>query len=58
MEKQWCRRCWSGVDDDGDGDCAICARLSDEEAALLARTSPHNPDALKHMNASVARMAE
>jgi hypothetical protein len=30
-----CPRCSVGFDDDGDGNCAICARLSDEHAAKL-----------------------
>jgi hypothetical protein len=32
-DKLWlvCKRCRLGIDDDGDGNCAICARWSDEE---------------------------
>lgn len=32
-----CPRCKVGIDDDGDGNCAACARWSDEEAARVRR---------------------
>lgn len=39
-----CPRCGLGVDDNGDGDCAICARLSDrqvEDAKMLRPEEIH-----------------
>jgi hypothetical protein len=35
--KNLCHRCLTGIDDDKDGDCAFCHRLSDEEAANMRR---------------------
>lgn len=36
--KDLCQRCFSGIDNDRDGDCATCARLSDEDAAWMKKT--------------------
>lgn len=36
--KDLCQRCLSGIDDDHDGDCGVCARLSNEEAAWMKKT--------------------
>lgn len=46
-----CLRCLSGYDDDGDGDCAICARWPDKEAMrvrgiLLRRATRPAPTGL------------
>lgn len=30
-----CQRCLIGIDDDGDGNCALCARWDDAEAARV-----------------------
>lgn len=30
-----CPRCQTGIDNDGDGNCATCAKLSDAQAAKL-----------------------
>lgn len=30
-----CKRCYSGIDDDHDGNCHACAKLSDEQAAWM-----------------------
>lgn len=35
-----CPRCGVGIDDDGDGNCGRCAKLSDEQAANLRRLQP------------------
>lgn len=32
-----CPRCGLGIDDDEDGDCAVCARLSDRQVEHLKR---------------------
>ena len=34
-EAMRCPRCGAGVDDDGDGNCAVCARLSSADAQRL-----------------------
>jgi hypothetical protein len=33
-----CQRCFSGIDDDHDGNCPACAKLNDEDAAWMKRT--------------------
>ena len=30
-----CPRCGMGIDHDGDGNCGVCARLSDEDLARI-----------------------
>lgn len=42
MARHACPRCLTGVDDDGDGNCGICCRLSDLAAAQLAIESINN----------------
>lgn len=37
MSKTLCPRCLTGVDDDNDGNCGYCARLSDAKIAQLLR---------------------
>lgn len=32
-----CRRCKIGIDDDGDGNCAVCAHWTDEEVQRVNR---------------------
>jgi hypothetical protein len=34
MEAALCKRCLMGVDDDGDGNCGVCAKWSDNRARL------------------------
>lgn len=34
-KKNLCQRCLTGVDNDHDGNCAFCAKLTDEEAAKM-----------------------
>lgn len=36
-KKDLCRRCLTGIDDDHDGNCAFCAKLTDKEAAKMRR---------------------
>ena len=36
--KDVCQRCLSGVDDDHDGNCAVCARMDDETALKMKAT--------------------
>lgn len=36
--KDVCQRCFSGIDDDGDGNCPMCAELEDKEAAWVKST--------------------
>lgn len=36
--KDVCQRCFSGIDDDGDGNCSTCARMDDERAAWMKKT--------------------
>jgi hypothetical protein len=38
LRKDLCQRCFSGIDDDGDGNCGLCARLSDNEAQFMKMT--------------------
>lgn len=33
-----CQRCFSGIDDDHDGNCPSCAGWDDEKAAWMKRT--------------------
>lgn len=33
--KDVCQRCFSGIDDDGDGNCSTCARMGDKQAAWM-----------------------
>ena len=33
-----CQRCFSGIDDDHDGNCPTCAGMDDENAAWMKRT--------------------
>lgn len=33
-----CQRCLSGIDDDHDGNCPVCARMDNETAAWMAKT--------------------
>lgn len=45
LEKQatgTCRRCWMGVDSDDDGNCVLCARLTDEHAEDIRRRAAAN----------------
>lgn len=37
-----CKRCFVGVDDDSDGNCAICARWPDIEAARVRQIALRN----------------
>jgi hypothetical protein len=36
--KDVCQRCFSGIDNDGDGNCATCAGMDDERAAWMKKT--------------------
>lgn len=36
--KDLCHRCFSGIDDDGDGNCFTCAKIDDKIAALMKKT--------------------
>lgn len=36
-KKNLCRRCLTGIDDNHDGDCAFCHKLTDKEAARMRR---------------------
>lgn len=36
--KDLCQRCFSGIDDDGDGNCSTCARMGDKQAAWMKKT--------------------
>lgn len=36
--KDLCQRCFSGIDDDGDGNCSTCARMGDEQALWMKKT--------------------
>ncbi len=36
--KDVCQRCLSGIDDDHDGNCYVCARMGDEQAAWMKKT--------------------
>lgn len=36
--KDLCPRCLSGIDDDHDGNCAVCARMDDKEALFMRTT--------------------
>lgn len=38
-----CPRCEIGEDSDGDGDCAVCARMSDEQVARAKASQPAFP---------------
>lgn len=33
-----CSRCFSGIDDDHDGNCPACANMDDKKAAWMKRT--------------------
>ena len=35
---QICPRCFSGIDDNGDGDCGNCARLTDLEVLPIVQS--------------------
>jgi len=36
--KDVCQRCFSGIDDDGDGNCSTCAGMDNERAAWMKKT--------------------
>lgn len=36
--KDLCQRCFSGIDDDHDGNCHACAKLSDGDSAWMKQT--------------------
>jgi hypothetical protein len=36
--KDLCKRCFSGIDDDHDGNCATCAKMDDDTAAWAKKT--------------------
>lgn len=36
--KDVCQRCFSGIDDDGDGNCGTCAKWDDNMAAWMKQT--------------------
>ncbi len=36
-KKDLCQRCLTGIDNNHDGDCAFCHKLTDEEAANMRR---------------------
>ena len=36
--KYLCQRCFSGIDDDHDGNCPSCANMDDEKAAWMKKT--------------------
>jgi hypothetical protein len=36
--KDLCNRCFSGIDDDHDGDCPTCAEMDDHKAAWMKQT--------------------
>lgn len=36
--KDVCQRCFSGIDDDGDGNCSTCAHMGDKQAAWMKET--------------------
>lgn len=38
LNKDACQRCMSGIDDDHDGNCATCAKMSDETAKFMRDT--------------------
>jgi hypothetical protein len=49
-EEQRCPRCFIGIDDDGDGDCATCAALTDLQAMRIrARIRAILTELLKHL---------
>ena len=40
-----CPRCRIGIDDNGDGDCAVCCNLTDEQAAELRKKAQAKEEA-------------
>lgn len=36
--KDLCEQCYSGIDDDHDGNCPTCAKMDDEKAAWMKST--------------------
>lgn len=36
--KDVCQRCFSGIDDDGDGNCPTCATMTDQRASWMKKT--------------------
>lgn len=39
-----CLRCWTGIDNNNDGDCLVCCKLTGVEAKELALKNPMHPE--------------